>query len=679
MRPVCRVLLFVGLCFGLPVMAHAAGNPVVDTLAQGTVVQFSGEEAISQPFDFDVTIATNEKALNMALAVGQPVTLTVASGRVVTGMIERIEQVDGPGSQGLYRLQIVPGLQRLQYRTASRTFYGKNVADLATQLLSEAGITQVELRIAGTLPVEEMIVQYQESDFAFLSRLLESAGIHYHFEATPAGEKVVLSDGNAGFPVSVAGKVLFAPAGVPSVLSFARGQAMHAGQVQAGDYNWKTPGVDLSAVAQTTVFGDLPERLFPAGIETKPEAQAAANTRLAARISEAQVCGGESTYPQLQAGTRVFLSGHPRADFNQEYVITAVEHQRNGKEYRNTFRCIPSSIVFRAAPSTPVPVVAGLVSGIVVGPPGEIRYVDQFGRVKVRFPWRSPAHSNASDPGDAGFVRVAQIATGVGATAMWLPDVGDEVLVAFEYGDPRRPVVIGSVYNGKDAPPVALPANKHLSILRQQTPNGVKTELVFDGTAGNERLLLQSGQKGLTFAATGITLHGPSVAISSTGDLVQRAGRTMVTEAGADLSVKAGQNLTLSSQKDALLSIEGATHFMNGGALRATVGGDAQMTVGAGLVMESGKDLSVRVGQNLLLQTGRNARLTVGEDAVIQTAKSLVANAGAMFQFISAQTGTIDARGGLFLKSPTRVDIDSAEVAVKSSGNLILKGSKVSQ
>src|SRR5512134_1723761 len=101
MRPVCRVLLFVGLCFGLPVMAHAAGNPVVDTLAQGTVVQFSGEEAISQPFDFDVTIATNEKALNMALAVGQPVTLTVASGRVVTGMIERIEQVDGPGSQGL--------------------------------------------------------------------------------------------------------------------------------------------------------------------------------------------------------------------------------------------------------------------------------------------------------------------------------------------------------------------------------------------------------------------------------------------------------------------------------------------------------------------------------------------------------------------------------------------------
>jgi type VI secretion system secreted protein VgrG len=673
------VCVLVGLCVGGPIVAYGAGNPVVDALAQGTVLQFTGQEAISQPFQFDVTIATNDKGLNMAVAVGHPIAVNLVPGRVLTGMIERVEQIDGPGSQGLYRLRIVPGIQRLQYRTTSRTLYGKNVADLTIQLLNEAGLTQVELRLAGALPVEEMLVQYQESDLAFVSRLLESTGIHYHFESSPAGEKVVLSDGNAGFPVSAAGKIPFGQTGGPAITSIVRGQTLHAGQVQAGDYNWKTPGSDLSATAQAAVFGELTERVFPAGVETKPESQGSANVRLAARISGAQSCSGESTHPQLQAGTRIFLTGHPRPDFNQEYVITAVEHLMTGKEYRNQFRCLPAQIVFRPQPVTPVPIVAGVVSGIVVGPPGETRHVDQFGRVKVRFPWRSPAHSNPNDPGDAGFVRVAQIAAGVGATAMWLPDVGDEVLVAFEHGDPRRPVVIGSLYNGKDVPPAALPANKHLSILRHQNPNGAKTELVYDGTSGNERLLIQSGQNGLTLAANGITVHGPSVSISSTGDLVQRAGRSLLAEAGADLSVKAGQNLTVVSQKEALINVAGASRVSVGTDAQMTVGSNLALSVGGSSVVEHGKDLSIKAGAGVLLQAARTARLTAGEDALIQTGRAFVLSASTMMQFVAAQTGTIQAAKGLLIKSDGDIDILGKDIDAKASGNLTLKGSKVTQ
>ena len=142
------LLLAVAVCD--PPGALEAGTPVVDALAQGTVVQFSGKEAISKPFDFDVTIATNDKNLNLGLAVGQPIAVTVAPGRVVSGMIERVEQVDGLGAQGLYRLQIVPSAARLTYRTTSRTFYGKNAIDIAAQLLNEAGVGNVEIRIATT-------------------------------------------------------------------------------------------------------------------------------------------------------------------------------------------------------------------------------------------------------------------------------------------------------------------------------------------------------------------------------------------------------------------------------------------------------------------------------------------------------------------------------------------------
>lgn len=680
MRVGSLVCVLVGLCVGGPITAYGAGNPVVDTLAQGTVLQFTGQEAISQPFQFDVTIGTNDKSLNMAIAVGQPIAVNLAPGRVLTGIVERLEQIDGPGSQGLYRLRIVPGLQRLQYRTTSRTLYGKNIADVTTQLLNEAGLTQIELRLAGALPTEDLLVQYQESELAFVSRLLENAGIHYHFENTPAGEKVVLSDGNAGFPLSAAGKIPFGQTGGPGITSFVRGQILHAGQVQAGDYNWKTPGADLSATAQAVAFGELTERMFPAGVETKVEAQATANIRLAARISGAQSCSGESTHPQLQAGTRVFLTGHPRADFNQEYVITAVEHLKTGKEYRNQFRCLPAQIVFRPQPLTPVPVVAGVVSGIVIGPPGETRHVDQFGRIKVRFPWRSPAHSNPNEPGDAGFVRVAQIATGVGATAMWLPDVGDEVLVAFEHGDPRRPVVIGSVYNAKDMPPVALPANRHLSILRHQSAGGAKSELVYDGTPGNERLLIQSGQSGLTFAATGLTVQGPSVAITSTGDLLQRAGRTILAEAGADLSVKAGQNLTVGSQKDAFINIAGASRVTVGTDAQVTVGSNLALSVGGSSVVDHGKDLSIRTGGSLLLQTARMARLTTGEDTVIQTGRAFVVNANTMMQFVAAQTGTIQVGDSFIgMNRDGSIDIFGKDIEVKSSGNLSLKGMKILQ
>ena len=682
----CRVLCCLSLLALLvPCSARAAGNPVVDALAAGTVVQFSGNEAVSQSYEFDVTISTSDKNLNIALALGQPIAVAAAPGRAIVGMIERIEQVDGAGAQGLYRLRIVSGLNRLKYRSTSRTFYAKKVSDIVTQILSEAGVTNIELRLTATHPVEEMTAQYQETDFAFVSRLMEGAGIHYHVENTPAGDKLVLSDANSGFPPSPLGRLAFAVNGSPAVNAFARGVSMHSGQIQTGDYNWRTPTADLTAIAQGAAFVDLTERLFPAGVETKTESQIAGNIRLAARIADAQSCSGESTYPQLQAGQRVALINHPRTDFNQEYVITAVEHKRSGKEYRNAFRCLPSQVVFRPTPVTPMPFIAGLVSGIVTGPPGETKHVDEFGRVKVRFPWRSPAHSTAGDPGDAGFVRVAQIAAGSGASALWLPEVGDEVLVAFEHGDPRRPVVVGSVYNAKDMPPVALPANKHLSIFRQQGANGVKTELVYDGTPGNERLLIQSGQSALTLASGG-TAQAPTVLIISPGDVIQKAGRSLLVDGGTDLSLKAGQTIAMTSTKDAVITVGGNTNFTTGLALRAAVGADAQVTVGGSAAVDSA-NLSIRTAQNFLLQSARMVRLTSGEDTLIQSAKSFVTNS-ALFQFVAAETGMLKVGAASFTsKKDGDINIvgndiaiiSSGTMAVKSSGEMILKGSKITQ
>ena len=505
------VLAFVFLILTLSFNARplAATNADLEALSQGSVVQFTGTERISQPFAFDIELTVAHPALNFASVVGQPLRLGVAPSRTVAGMVESIEQVGVSGRQGRYRVRIVPALNRLSFRITSRTFADMTPVEIVNGLLNEAGMPGTETRIGNALSTREITVQYQESEFNFLSRLLEQKGIHYHFELSGAGEKIVLGDSNNAFPILPPGKLVFGGTTAPSITAFSRGQVVHSGKVQAGDYNWKTPQTNLTAMAQTPLFANLVEGVFPASVETLQVSQQLSARRLGTRVTEGQTCRGESSHPQLQAGHRFLLTGHPRNDFNQEYVVTGVEHQGTSKGYHNTFTCIPANVTFRPSPITPRPVISGVLPGIVVGPKGETKHVDQYGRVRVRFPWRNPAFSNNDEFGDSGWVRVAQLATGVGTTSMWVPDMGDEVLVAFEHGDPHRPVIVGSLWNGKDMPPSSLPANKLHSIFRSRSQSGAINEIVLDDTNGNERLILRSGNQFLTLSPTGITASSP--------------------------------------------------------------------------------------------------------------------------------------------------------------------------
>lgn len=518
-----KKLLVFGVCtfiFGPFVNAQAATNPDLAALSRASVVEFSGTERISQPFTFDLELSVPHPALNFSNVVGQSLLLTLAPGRTIGGMVESIEQMGVSGRQGQYRVRIVPALNRLSYRMTSRTFVDMDPVQIINGLLSEAGISGFQAQLNNPVSAKPIIVQYQESDLAFVSRLLEDKGIHYHFELSGAGEKLVLGDANTVFPVLPPGKLAFGTQTTPSITAFSRGQALHSGQVQAGDFNWKIPQVNLTANAQTPLFADLRENVFPAPVDTQQDSQRYAADRLGARITEGQTCKGESTYSQLQAGYRFLLAGHPRSDFNQEYVITSVEHHGTPKGYRNTFTCLPANIAFRPSPVTPRAQIPGVLPALVVGPQGEVKHVDEFGRVRVRFPWRNPAFSNNQE-GDTGWVRVAQIATGVGTTSMWIPDIGDEVVVAFEHGDPHRPVVIGSLWNAKNLPPSPLPDNKFRSMFQGRSASGVINEIVMDDTSGQERLILRSGNQFIQLSPNGITTSSTITAPGATSQRFQ--------------------------------------------------------------------------------------------------------------------------------------------------------------
>jgi len=509
------------LTLGSPGSTLAAPNPDLESLSRSSVVKFTGTEHISQPFAFDLEVAATNPALNFDNIVGYPIQIAVISGRIVAGMVEQIEQLGAAGRQGHYRVRIVPGLHRLAYRITSRSFEEMTVVQIVTGLLNEAGISRFETRLGNQTQAKELTIQYQESELAFVSRHLEEEGIHYHFEQSPSGEKLILGDSNTAFPVLAPGKLVFGSTKGPSITAFSRGQALHSGKVQAGDFNWRIPQANLTASVQAPQFADLREDVFPAPVLTPQASQQYAGLRLGARVAEGQTCQGESTYTQLQAGYRFVLAKHPRSDFNQEYVITGVEHHGTPKGYHNTFMCLPANIIFRPSPRTPQPNIAGVLPGIVVGPQGETKYVDEFGRVRVRLPWRNPAFSDSSEFGDTGWVRVAQIATGVGTTSMWIPDIGDEVVLAFEHGDPNRPVVIGSLWNGKDLPPSSLPANKFQALFQSRSLSGTINEILFDATSGQEGLILRSGNQFIQLSPKGITASSTITTPSATRQRLQ--------------------------------------------------------------------------------------------------------------------------------------------------------------
>ena len=271
-----QLTLAIGILYltlGGPNPTPAALNPDLDALSQGSVVRFSGTERISHPFVFDLDITTPSSALNFDNIVGWTFQIAAAQGRTVAGMIERMEQIGSSGQQGQYRIRLVPTLNRLAYRITSRTFEDITSVQIINALLNEAGISGFDTRLNASIPSQELTLQYQESELAFFSRLLEDEGMHYHFETTTSGEKLILGDSNGSFPILSPGKLIYGTKTSPSITAFSRGQALHSSKVQTGDFNWRSPKATLTATVQTPSFSDLREDVFPAPVLTPQSSQ----------------------------------------------------------------------------------------------------------------------------------------------------------------------------------------------------------------------------------------------------------------------------------------------------------------------------------------------------------------------------------------------------------------------
>ena len=627
------------------------------------VVRFEGSEGLSELFEFEVEVAARH--VDFADLVGRFAQLRILeldAPRTIHGMILRVEYAGELRPRGLYKFTLVPWLYRLLMRTDCRIFHEQSVQEIVAQVLTQAGATKAWYRfeLTRTLPRREYCVQYRESDLNFVHRLLEDEGIFYYFVHEERRHVLVMTD-RAGGGQDIAGEPELpyrehqAVADREHVLRFFLSEEMAPGKVTARGFELFT-----AARVEDSKQAALPSRVLKGtglydylGERGQGEltAQKPAERELEAALATRRRGRGASDCPRLTPGFLFTLSNHPLMEFDGQYAIVRVHHSGEQTDtldesvdralvYRNEFVCIDGKHTYRAPRVTPRPTVRGVQTATVLAPEAETVHVDEQGRIKVQFHWD---RRDGFDEQRACWVPVSHAWAGNNLGAMFLPRAGHEVIVEFVEGDPDRPIVTGRLYDGVNAPPLALPEHKSRSTIRTETLDGTGyNELRFEDRPGNEQVLL-------------------------------RAQRDLDVYTGFDRRDSVRNDAHRTVGRDDFERVFRDRHASVGGDELTAVAGEAQRTVGA-LQARVEKDARVEVGGAVHLKIGGAQHVTIGDALHTQVATDVQLESGSAVH-VKALTVVIEATVGITLKGPGGfVTIDAAGVSVQGAQILLNSG-----
>ena len=486
---------------------------------------FAGEESISGLFEFTLDLlAQRSEFPDSAKLIGKGATLSInawrkgtfeAEGkRIIHGTISEFEEVGQLHDKGAgapfdylrFRATLVPWFWNFTRAADCRIFQSKTAPQIIEQVLKERGFNDFRLALTGTHPQRDYCVQYRETDFHFLSRLMEEEGICYFFEHKDGEHRLVLADAKSAHQqCGPGGGIHYRPqqqAGEAAVRSWVERRGITTAKYAVQSYNFEAPSTSLLSQVDTTVTvgknASLEMYDFPQDYTTKKAGDDEAKLRMEAIEAQHHRCEATSDCAYLAPGYTFKLTDHYRTDQNTEYLVTSVQHEARNTDYeqlipgwvggyQNRIRCVPKSVQFRPATVTPRPRIRGVQTAVVVGPKGEEIYTDKYGRIKVQFHWD---RLGKKDENSSCWMRVAQTIASNNWGALFIPRIGQEVLVDFIEGDPDRPLVTGALYNAQKMPPYALPANMTQSGIKTRSSKGGEAEhfneLRFEDKKGSE-------------------------------------------------------------------------------------------------------------------------------------------------------------------------------------------------
>src|SRR5437667_9212192 len=487
-----------------------------DVLAVRSV---SVQEELSRLFHIGVELSRQDVAIDFDKAVGYQSTVRLdvsqKDKRFFDGFISRLVQTANVGGYAQYRATIVPWLWFLTRTSDCRIFQEKSVPDIIEEVFKGHGFSDYKIKLSGSYEKREYYVQYRETDFNFVSRLMEQEGIYYFFQHEDGKHTLVLADSiSAHKPFNGYSEVIFhelekGATGREVITDWTVEKELQPVACALNDFDFKKPKTSLLTSSNTSrKYGKAEFEIYdyPGEYIDHGDGQRLADVRLNEFQTWYEVLHGHASVRGLAPGFTFKLKNHPRGDQNREYLLTSVSlhldpgafgttaAQKNGSEFcACTFSCIDSAQQFCPERLTPKPIVQGPQTAIVVGPAGEEIYTDAHARVKVHFHWD---RHDKSDENSSCWVRVSQFWAGKEWGSIHIPRIGQEVIVEFLEGDPDEPIITGRVYNADQTPPYGLPANKTQSGLKSRSSKGGAganfNEIRMEDKKGDEQLYIHA-------------------------------------------------------------------------------------------------------------------------------------------------------------------------------------------
>jgi type VI secretion system secreted protein VgrG len=477
------------------------------------VLEFMGREAISQPFRFELELVSERPDLDLeSLLHGQAFLSFDAQGCGIHGQIYQVGQGDSGKRLTRYHLSLVPRLTYLGHRINQRIFQHQSVPQIITQILKDHSILRdaFEFRLGSEYPEREYCVQYAESDLAFIQRLCAEIGIHYHFQHSPEGHLLVFGDDQTVFP-KLPEPTLYLPgsgmsAGAPAIQRFNVRVETRTSVVTRRDYNFEKPRLSLESRSDGEQRPVLEDYHFPGQFNDRETGKHLTRRALERHVADYRQAEGSSDESSLVCGHFLHLTEHPRSDWNDLWLLTAVEHRGRQPQvleesvtsdgesfqgYRNTFVATPWDVVFRPALCPEKPRMSGYQPAVVTGPKDLEIHCDEYGRVKVQLAWDRDGELNEHS---SCWLRVATGWAHDHYGSVLIPRVGMEVLVGFIDGDADKPLVMGSLPNAATPVPLDLPTDKTRSVFRSQSSpgGGGYNELRIEDKKGAEEIYLRA-------------------------------------------------------------------------------------------------------------------------------------------------------------------------------------------
>lgn len=479
------------------------------------LTEFEGQEGLSQLFTYHLRVFSTDTDLLPSKLLGKNVTFQITDpqgeNRFFNGIVSKLLKgnLNFNGTRN-YFLEVVPWLWFLTLTSTCQIFQNKTSLQILENIFQDAGFREYEVSsLQKSYVPREYCVQYEETMFHFISRLMEEEGIFYYFLHKENAHTLILGDSNSAYYPLFDKDVHFSDGTFAQafIQTWEHEYRFCTGKFSHLDYNFEMPSKNLLTSANTLLkfpdFKKYENFEYPGFYKDLSPGQERAKLRMEAEESKHEKTKGEGSYCHLSPGGIFSLGGSETPEDRGDYVITSIYHKAIDKShtprdattpnYTNNFTGLPRQYAFHPERISKKPSIPGCQTAIVVGPQNEEIYTDKYGRIKINFFWD---RKGTKDEKSSCWVRVSQSIAGNNWGSFYIPRIGQEVIVSFLNGDIDSPIVTGCVYNATAMPPYELPNFQTKMGLKTHSSEGGITseanELIFDDKKGTEEIYLHA-------------------------------------------------------------------------------------------------------------------------------------------------------------------------------------------